>query len=141
MKKIENNGFTLVEGLIIVFVLALIGFAGYYTFNRQNHKATVVSTSKPSSPKINDSQKVLDAAYAYCKTFDAAGKMYSFYLSTAKDSPNKGISVVYSENKTKAVVDGACYDTASQPNGASVYSFKKDSGGNWSIDTSAPTVQ
>lgn len=55
MKKINNKGFTLVEGLLIVIALALVTFTGYYIYNSNknaddNLDTAISSTTKSKTP-------------------------------------------------------------------------------------------
>jgi hypothetical protein len=51
----NNRGFTIVEGLLLVLVVAVIAFGGYYVYSNQKHKttnsSTPTTTSSTSTPK------------------------------------------------------------------------------------------
>ena len=53
MKKLKRNelGFSLIEGLLIILILAVISFGGYYVYRTQ-HKSSVASTisTKTTTP-------------------------------------------------------------------------------------------
>ena len=62
-KTLKNQkGFALVEGLLIILILAVIGFGGYYVWHSQ-HKTTTATTTATSSKKASASaQKTSDNA-------------------------------------------------------------------------------
>lgn len=53
----HQNGFTLIEGLLIAVVLSVIGFGGYYVWNEQNKKPTTASNQSSSNNNQNVAQK------------------------------------------------------------------------------------
>jgi hypothetical protein len=57
MNKLNKNqkGFTLVEGLLITLILAVIGFGGYYVYHTNHKTKTVVvsATVKTTTPKTS----------------------------------------------------------------------------------------
>ncbi|MEI9914067.1 MAG: hypothetical protein WDN66_03750 [Candidatus Saccharibacteria bacterium] len=63
MNKISKNekGFTVVEGLLIVLVLAVIGFGGYYVWHTQ-HKTKPVAVTTSSSTKPATTAKTTTTA-------------------------------------------------------------------------------
>lgn len=68
MGKIKNNqkGFTAVEGLLIILILAVIGFGSYYVYHA-NHKDKTVSASTKSA-KASSSTNTATNPYAGWKT-------------------------------------------------------------------------
>lgn len=57
-KQRLQAGFTLVEALLIILILVVVGFAGYYIWDRQNSKEETKKTTDTSSvnkPKTNNS--------------------------------------------------------------------------------------
>lgn len=58
MRK-KPNGFTAVEALLIILVLAIVGFGGYYVWQNQQNKAksTVVQTTTTSSTSTTKAQE------------------------------------------------------------------------------------
>ncbi len=56
MKKLEQKGFTLVEGLLIVIALGIIVGVGFYIYNSQNEK-TETPAIKSNQNKSNDADK------------------------------------------------------------------------------------
>jgi type II secretory pathway pseudopilin PulG len=146
MRLSKNQaGFSVVELLLVILVVAVLGFIGWFVWHSSQDKSPVsqatssdTSTTKSNTTSTNtgEDNKVLAAAYAYCATLNRDGKTYTFYLSTSKTNPNKGVPVVYSDNNTKAVVDGSCYDTSTEPQSSAGYPFIKAADGTWSLDTS-----
>ncbi|MDB5176107.1 MAG: hypothetical protein JWM81_965 [Candidatus Saccharibacteria bacterium] len=134
----NQSGFGTVELIAVIIVLAAILGVGAFVVTRHKDSSTnssdTASKQSDSAAGKTENAKVFQAAHDYCVSIAPAGKTFSFFLNTSSDSPNKGISVVYSDNGTKARVDGACYDTATGPESSSVYPFAKDSEGNWSLD-------
>lgn len=55
MKQLTKNqsGFTIIEGLLIVLVLAIIGFGGYYVYSTQHKTKNSSSTSSNNSTSVN----------------------------------------------------------------------------------------
>jgi hypothetical protein len=69
---VRNNesGFTVVEGLLTVLVLAVIGFGGYYVYHSQ-HKSTLVTNTATTTKQVTStttSKRVADP-YAGWKTY------------------------------------------------------------------------
>ncbi len=79
----NESGFTAVEGLLIILVLAIIGFGGYYVWHTQ-HKAkpgVAVTTTKSTSPTSNKSPS--SSPYAGWKTYTLTLEKLTFrYPST-----------------------------------------------------------
>ena len=60
MKKIDKNGFTIVEGLLIILLVVVIGFVGWFVWSRQNTKKSTNSIpSSTSIPKVTTSTPVV----------------------------------------------------------------------------------
>ena len=60
MKKLNQKGFGLVEGLLILIAVTLIGFVGYYIYHTQKQadkNLTIPSTSNTVSNKTSSSSK------------------------------------------------------------------------------------
>lgn len=63
MNKINQKGFTLVEGLLIVLVIAVLGIGGYLVWNKNQSKpAPATSQSSNSTASSNQSAKQNDQA-------------------------------------------------------------------------------
>jgi prepilin-type N-terminal cleavage/methylation domain-containing protein len=62
MKYSKQNGFSIVETLIVLLVIAVLGFVGYKVYSRQHdNKATTTASSQPaSSATANDVAKAPD---------------------------------------------------------------------------------
>jgi hypothetical protein len=116
MKKTNQSGFTPVAILLVLILVTIVGFAGYYVYKTQQNKkddtkpTAADPASTPTAPSTTNTQKYLvikewgvkvplttpiaDATYLY-KAFDGGGS--SVYLST------KSIASKYPEcaaNKT-----------------------------------------
>lgn len=86
MKKFNRNGFTLVEGLLIVLVIAVLGFGGYFVWSKSHTKKTVTTTSSTTSSNSTSSNNSSDT-----KTASLDVKEWGLSL---KYAPN-GITLVY----------------------------------------------
>lgn len=81
MKK--YNGFTLVEGLLIVLILSVVGFTGYYVWNQQQVEEVEITESQTESiPEENTKP---------------AESNESDNLSTKKEYTAFGTTVTYTE--------------------------------------------
>lgn len=103
--KIDQKGFTVVEGLLIVIALTLIGFTGFYVYNANkddqkttnNQTSAVKEETKPAAKPVE--YKEFKNLGVKIKLDDAAKKF------TYSDN-EFGISVVSSE--LKALTDKDC---------------------------------
>lgn len=55
--KNNQKGFSLVEGMLLVLVIAVVGFGGYYVWNQQQKKDTSSQPSPTSSESTNTSEE------------------------------------------------------------------------------------
>lgn len=126
--KISKNekGFSAVEGLLIILVVAVIGFGGYYVWHTQ-HKAkpTVAITTKsatkpatstktttptPTQKYITISAWGVRVPYSGSDTLSASGQTCTENGDAAGDTINLGCSVdVTSQNLANSV--GSCQST------------------------------
>lgn len=53
----NNRGFTLIEGLLIIVVLSIIGFGAFYVYDKQNDESKDNSQNTTANTQIKDSQK------------------------------------------------------------------------------------
>ena len=114
MKK--HSGFTLIETLLVVIVLAVIGFGGYLVW-RQQHSAKVSGASKASSSRITTSTSrspVLDKTYSNSQYGFSFKYPSSWRLTTALQDGGRGAE------------EGDVYVTS--PNGTKVH-FSPSQGG------------
>ena len=78
MTKDNQNGFSALEGLLILVILAIISFTGYYVWHtRQATTKTYASTS-------NAQATVVKTKYTKPQALEAAKALYQQYVSTAK---------------------------------------------------------
>jgi hypothetical protein len=76
MKK--SSGFTLVEGLLVVLVLSVIGFAGYFVWSNQDKSENVVTeTNTPVEPTESTEDNDIEELILN-KEFTAYGVTVSF---------------------------------------------------------------
>lgn len=54
----NNKGFSLVAGLLIVSIMAIVGFAGYYVWNENQDEATFSTDTSKEDIAINESENV-----------------------------------------------------------------------------------
>lgn len=80
MKNKFQAGFTLVEGLLIILIVTIIAFGGYYVWQNQNDKDATESTSAIKTPeksqdksktqidnsKVSDKEQVIKKVAATC---------------------------------------------------------------------------
>lgn len=83
MGKIQKNqiGFTVVEGLLIILVVAVIGFGGYYVWHTQHNKTKPVSVVSTSSSKTTTNAKTSTTPpnpYAGWKTYTLTDERLTF---------------------------------------------------------------
>jgi len=78
MKKINQSGFGAVEALLLILVLAVIGFAGFYVWHSQKKTApaATVTTSSDSKATTND-------VYAGWKSYSLKYEKLSFKYPAA----------------------------------------------------------
>ena len=67
MKK--QHGFTLVEGLLIVLILCVVGFAGYYVMNNRDKKSDTSEQTTTQNSTSNQNETQQPAAAVKTKTF------------------------------------------------------------------------
>jgi hypothetical protein len=81
MNKLSKNqkGFTVVEALLFILIVAVIGFGGYYVWHTQHNKKTPVTTTSTSSKSSTSTKPITTATttpnpYAgwkqYCSTYE-----------------------------------------------------------------------
>lgn len=119
MKK--QSGFTLVEGLLIVLILAVVGFAGYYVLSNQtkdndNDKVVVQNSQEDANDDAVEKTPITTEPEisADWKRFEAANNAFSIKLAdgmTGINAESEAIIVVkeYSDNDQPAnieIVDG-----------------------------------
>jgi type II secretory pathway pseudopilin PulG len=67
----RQKGFTLVEGLLIVLVLSVIGFAGYYVWNQQqDDDGSSESSQTNNSAKVDSAEETMDNSQEVLETED-----------------------------------------------------------------------
>lgn len=77
MKKLANNGFGLVEGLLVVLVLLVLGFGTYYVISQNSDEdSSVTSNSQATSQNEQTTQNGIDTSSWL--TFTSAYRNYSF---------------------------------------------------------------
>lgn len=81
MKKLKQNGFTLIEGLLVLIALGVITGVGYYIYDTNNKETKPVSANTQVEKKSANSNK--DDAYAGWKTY--TNKQYAFTLKYPSD--------------------------------------------------------
>lgn len=64
MKKLNNKGFSVVEGLLILIIVGIIGGVGYFVYN-QNNKTPSVSNSSIKKEKIKLDKNIKDLSGSY----------------------------------------------------------------------------
>lgn len=112
MKKLNNKGFSVVEGLLILVVIGIIGGAGYYVWNK-NSKSE--KSNEPSS-----SVSIKPSSDSFDKTFT---------------SPLNNFSVMYpsewklSEGKTKSIDSGDASKASLTSPGGTVLHLDSNFGG------------
>ncbi|CAN5663182.1 hypothetical protein BH23PAT1_BH23PAT1_2750 [soil metagenome] len=77
MKKNNQEGFSAVAGLLVIVVLALIGFAGWRVLGNQeanNTEQTTSSEQQNDAPEVNDEQD-LEEAENYLDDQDIDGEL------------------------------------------------------------------
>jgi hypothetical protein len=68
----KQNGFALIEGLLIILILAIIGFGGYYVWNTQKN------TDKTSNDAISASQSMEKTSNPDLSTYNSTLGGFSF---------------------------------------------------------------
>lgn len=79
----QRNGFSLIEGLLILLVVSILGFAGYYVYTTQSEKddptaadsTTNIDSTEPATKDENLSELVIPEGWV---TFANASPKYSF---------------------------------------------------------------
>lgn len=93
MKENKQNGFTLIEGLLIILVLAVVGFGSYYVWHSQTEKNNMESngqnTTSPASSSLGQSYLTISEWGVRLKTNNLTkdstyrvGDSHTLYLST-----------------------------------------------------------
>jgi Tfp pilus assembly protein PilV len=84
MNKINNNqkGFTIVEALLIILILAVIGFGGYYVYHTNNKtKSASASTTAAKTSTANSTKSTVATAanpYSGWKTYTTKYEKITF---------------------------------------------------------------
>jgi hypothetical protein len=80
----KKNGFTVVEGLLIVFVLSVVSFGGYYVWNTQKNNKTDTTTSSAKTSNVSPAPAAkAEDPYAGWKEYTLKYEKLSFkYPST-----------------------------------------------------------
>lgn len=79
--KSDFGGFTAVEGLLVVLVVAVVGFGGYYVWNNQSKKDSNNSQSASTSSNTTNkpSNKTSSTQYLIIKEWGVRAKSNSAY--------------------------------------------------------------
>jgi len=138
MKKTQS-GFALIEGLLIILILAVIGFGGYYVWNSQkqadknNAEAVKVSQSAPTIAKneASSDKEMIASVIAYkCHQMSSsitAAKVKTVLLNNYNSSDS---SLRISGNYASA--PGTCAEAIGQAAGGFADLLKKNDG-QWNI--------
>jgi hypothetical protein len=90
----NNKGFTLVEALLIVLVVAVIGFGGYYVWQNQRKddttKANSTSSTSPNSVTKSGSTDPYQGWKSYCSSLGGLCIKYPSSWTYAQDTSNSG---------------------------------------------------
>jgi len=91
----DKRGFSLLEGLVLLVVVGMVGFAGYYVYDRSQDDATQANQTGTSSqtenstgssddgtPEVNGSED-LDAAQQYVEATDVEASLSTSELDAA----------------------------------------------------------
>lgn len=111
MPKLNQKGFSLIEGLLIVIALVLIIFVGYYVWHTQKEANKTLDSSSKTSQKSSQSsdkkEKDVDPVL-----FKDNGTVVYALSGLAKTSDQKGVSATLDEQCNKSGTDYS-YQTAS----------------------------
>lgn len=134
-----QKGFTLVETLLVVLILAVVGFGGYYVWNNQTKKDNSASTglntsqSKPATKQpslTSDTELIASVIANKCHEMDSsitASKVKAVLLNNYTSSDS---SLLISGNYASA--PGTCAEASDQAAGGFADLLKKNDG-KWSI--------
>lgn len=75
------NGFTLVEGLLIILILAVVSFGGWYVWDKQNSKDTETANSAESTNSTDDVSEKTDTEGSTPQEFEAISQNWEKYES------------------------------------------------------------
>ena len=71
-KQLQNqDGFGVVESLLVIIIVLLVGFIGYYVYHNQNAtddsatKLTAATKTAATTPQLSDEEQIVAAVKAY----------------------------------------------------------------------------
>ena len=105
MGKLKNNqnGFSGVEGVIVLAVIVLIGVVGYMVYN--NHKKTTTASVAASTSPATTKTTAAANPYAGWQTYtDASGFTLKYPTTWADDTVKAGTTVRVGANQTPTVL-------------------------------------
>ncbi|HUD07029.1 MAG TPA: hypothetical protein VMR34_04020 [Candidatus Saccharimonadales bacterium] len=108
----NSNGFTVVEGLLIVLVIALIGFGGYYVWHTQHKTSpakTTTSTSTKSTSPSSTKTTTAPNPYAGWKTYTLG--QFSFKYPTDWSVTDNSNMVYADGTEDDLVIESASFTT------------------------------
>lgn len=104
--KQQQNGFTIIEGLIIIVILGLIGGAGYYVYQKQQKPKADTSTTQTVSPTTEAKTQTwtkgdfaVKGTYADADIVQVDAKTWRMYYATQPEVKGNNFEV-YSATST-----------------------------------------
>ncbi|MDB5164931.1 MAG: hypothetical protein JWL89_557 [Candidatus Saccharibacteria bacterium] len=146
-KKMDQKGFSLVEGLLVIIAVALVAFVGYYVYHAQsqtNKTYSVASKVAQSTPKKSASSK---SSTTVVPASDANLQVY--LIKTCSSNEGAAVNAMFA-NKSQQTVETDNYKlegnyaisnvNCTLTNGTQLSTeFLKYSGGNWALVVNVPT--
>ncbi len=103
MRKLNQKGFGLIEGLLILIVILLVGFIGYYVYNAQQTS----NEDQEIAAKSTITTKDKSAKVASSGSDETALK--AFLLETCSSADSSAINAVFKNQATQNVETDSMY--------------------------------
>lgn len=109
MKKLNTKGFSAVEVLLVILIVAVLGGIGYMVYNNRNKAATKTeTTTQKSTTKVAETAKPVDPTASW-KTADSLGGAFSMKVPDGWELNNytnnylNGNSITYTAGKPATI--------------------------------------
>jgi type II secretory pathway pseudopilin PulG len=96
MSKLNQKGFSLVEGLLVIIALALVAFVGFYVWNAQKDTNKTLDTASKATQKASSDTKQVDAP--------SSAKLKTFLLKTCSTENKAAIDAMFA-NKARQTAE------------------------------------
>jgi len=97
MKKLNSKGFGIIEALLLIIILAVIGFGGYYVWSNRNDKKNSLpkATSQTGGPAtdhvVSTEIRLVTGVYTPNNIDIRKGSLVTWVISDGGDIPNYGV--------------------------------------------------